>query len=407
MKVKKFFFFPALLFCLAFLFSSVPSVSAESPGKAQYVIKWGTLAPQNTIWGETSMKASKEMEEKSGGRLKNIWYFGGSMGDEPDMIRKSRMNQLQGLTLLTVGLSTLMPELTAFSLPFLFNNYDEVDCVFKQVWPSVEEIANQKGYVALGRADVGFSVFFSTLNLADSKELMKAKVWKWAGLDLPLEQLSGWMFGMNNFVTLTLPDVLMALQTGMVDTVYGTYYTAVGLQWQTQFKYMTDVNVSGGAYAPSLLLLRKDVFDSLPPDLQKIVREVCARHFSGLREDLRKDEEQAKEALLKHGIKFMEIDPVLYKLAKKCMNSSIFDYYRQPQANLDFLRKNVSQCLTDIYEAKGKEINLRPPSPEGTEKLVKVFTDLEGKFFTRKFVYQILQARDQCVMKKEASPNSK
>ncbi len=401
---KKILFF----FFLILLSFSVPAWSAGPPdAQPVHVIKWGTIAPENTVWGSVTMQASKEMEEKSGGRIKNIWYFGGVMGDEPDMIRKARINQLQGLALLTIGISKLIPELTSLSLPFLFNNYDEVDCVFDRVWPLVEEIASQKGYVVLGRADVGFSVFFSKNDLGDNEQVIKTHIWKWSGLDLPLEQLASWIFGMNNFIPLTLPDVLTALQTGMVDTVYATYYSAVALQWQTQFKYMTDVSVYGGAYAPALLLLKKDVFESLPPDLQKIVRDVCDQHFSEIRLGLRKDEEQAKGELVKRGIKFMQINPVVYQLGRKCMDLSIYDYYRQPQADLDFLRKNVSQCLNELYDASGKDLHLPRPTPEGTEKLVKVFTDMEERFFTRKVVHQILQARDQCVMKKEASPKSK
>jgi len=401
--MRKFFLF-SFLILLVFL---VQPGSAAPPDQAVHVIKWGTIAPENTVWGHITMQASKEMEERSGGRIKNIWYFGGVMGDEPDMIRKARINQLQGMALLTIGISKLLPELTSLSLPFLFNNYDEVDCVFAQVWPMVEEIADQKGYVVLGRADVGFSVFFTKDNLEDPKQLKKTKVWKWSGLDLPMEELAGWIFGMTNFVSLSLPDVLTALQTGMVDTVYATYYSAVALQWQTQFKYMTDVDALGGAYAPALLLIKKDIFNSMPPDLQKIVRETCDKHFTGLRLGLRKDEAQAKQELVKRGIKFTRIDPVLYDLGKKCMDLSIYDYYRKPEVDLGFLRTNVTKCLEDLHAAAANDLNIPQPTPEGIDKLVKVFTGMEERFFSHKVVNRILNARDQCVMKKEASPKSK
>ncbi|MDD5224384.1 MAG: TRAP transporter substrate-binding protein DctP [bacterium] len=406
---KKVFFFclTLVLFFLTCFSFAPPSRSAEPASKPQYVIKWGTLAPENTVWGANALAISKEITEKSGGRIKNIWYFGGVMGDEPDMVRKARINQIQGFSLLTIGISKVTPELTAFSLPFLFRNYDDIDCVFDRIWPLVEKTAEQKGYVVLGRADVGFSIFFSKKNLADIAEIKKAKVWKWSGIDLPLEELSSFMFGMDNFVTLALPDVLTALQTGMVDTVYGTYYTALALQWQTQFKYMTDVDVTGGAYAPSLMFIKKDVFESLPPDLQKIVRETCDKHFAIMRRDLRQDEANAKASLSKRGIKFMELNPVLYNLGRKCMETSIYEYYRLPEANLDLLRKNVDQCLNNLYAAAGKELNLPQPSPERTEKLVRTFLDMEGKLFSRNFVGQILQARDQCVKGKDASPKSK
>jgi len=292
-----------------FLLFLLPLTSWAQDKSKPYVIKWGTIAPENTNWGDAINKASREIEKQTNGRVKMVWYFGAVMGDEPDMIRKLRLNQLQGLALLSVGLSKIAPEMIAFSLPDLFRNYQEVDCVFERAWPLVEKVMAEKGFVVFGRADVGFSVLFSKNNLRTLDDFKKARFWTWEGLEL--DKAAARLFGVDKLTALILPEVLTALQTGMVDTVYATYYTSIALQWNTQVKYMSDVTQFGGAYAPAMLVLKKDLFDSMPPDLQKIIKETCGKLMPPLREQLRQDEANAMNSLLKRGIKMMQIDPAL------------------------------------------------------------------------------------------------
>ncbi|MDD5225517.1 MAG: TRAP transporter substrate-binding protein DctP [bacterium] len=304
--------FPSRLFqfILFLLFILAPLTSpAQEKSRPDYVIKWGTIAPENTNWGDVINKASREIENQTNGRVKWVWYFGAVMGDELDMIRKMRINQLQGLALLSVGLSKLAPEMIAFSLPDLFHSYEEVDCVFERSWPLVEKIMAARGFVIFGRADVGFTVLFSKNDLRTVEDFRKARFWTWEGLEV--DKAVAGLFGVENLISLALPEVLTALQTGMVDTVYGTYYTDIALQWNTQVKYMSDPSKFAGAYAPAMLVLKKNLYDSMPPDLQKIIRETTAGLFPPLRKQLRQDEDNAKRSLLKRGIKMMEIDPAL------------------------------------------------------------------------------------------------
>jgi len=333
---------------LVLLFSlpvRLQAADAPSPApKPQYIIKWATIAPENTFWGDTVNQASREIEAASGGRVKNIWYFGAVMGDEPDAVRKLHLGQLQGLALLTVGLQKIAPEAIVYSLPDLFQSYAEVDCVWDRTHELAEKVFAEKGLVLLGRGDVGFSVFFSKRVMKDLEELKKAKIWVWSGLGL--DQAVAHMFGIVNTVPLTLPEVMTALQTGMVDTVYGSYYTTIALQWYTTVKYMTDVKQSGTAYCPAMLVIKKEVFDALPPDIQTSMREKMQKYLIPLRERMRQDEEDARQSLIKRGLVMVELDPAMVK-----------DIRTRAQA---------------------------------------LYKDWEGKYYPSWFLESILKARDQC-----------
>ena len=304
-------FFLILLLSLALCFPLPGFAQPREQASPELIIKWATIAPENTVWGDIISESMREIEKRSGGRIKNIWYFGAVMGDEPDTVRKVKLNQLQGLALLTVGLTKLAPEIMAFSLPFLFRNYEEVDCVFERAWTLVEKVFAQRGYVVFGRADIGFSILFSKKNLRTQEDFANTKTWTWVGLEV--DKAAAKLYGIENIIPLPPPEVLTGLQTGMVDTTYATYYTAIALQWHTQIKFMTDYHKFGGAYAPAILVLRKDMYDQIPPDIQETMKEVFAESFPRLRRHLRQDEMKARQSLLNKGVKLIDIDPEFYK----------------------------------------------------------------------------------------------
>jgi TRAP-type C4-dicarboxylate transport system substrate-binding protein len=100
-------------------------------------------------------------------------------------------------------------------------------------------------------------------------------------------------------VRLGVPEVYPALQTRMVDVVASSALTAVALQWYTRVKYMTAHNsaiIAGGT------MMRKDKFDELPPDLQKIFQSTADRAHELLNKTIRKDDQKAYDIVVKKGI---------------------------------------------------------------------------------------------------------
>src|SRR4051794_23162277 len=59
-------------------------------------IKLAVLVPEGTTWGNSLKKLSKEVETVTGGEVTFKIYYGGVSGDEPDVVRKTRIGQLHG-----------------------------------------------------------------------------------------------------------------------------------------------------------------------------------------------------------------------------------------------------------------------------------------------------------------------
>ncbi len=302
------------LFVLGLLFLFSPNLRAEEPAKstAKYIIKLGTIAPENSSWGDSAKATSRDIDEKTHGQVKITWYFGAVMGDEPDMIRKIHLGQLQGAVFTLMGAGKIAPEMKVFALPMLFNGYDEADYVLNKMAITIDKIFLEKGFINLGLVDIGFARTFSKMPVRNEADFQKVKAWSWAGE--PMVDEAYRMMGVKTFTPLPLTEVLTSLQTGLVNSVFGTCYSTVGLQWHTQVKYMTEYKA---AFSPGAILVDKKVFDTLPPEYQKIVRETCQKFIPELRKMIRADEEKACIGLKKYGIIGYEIDPEYWKKIKE------------------------------------------------------------------------------------------
>ena len=132
------------------------------------------------------------------------------------------------------------------------------------------------------------------------EKLRKAKVWTWS--DSPMAQaifdearVSG--------IPLTVPDVLVGLQTGLVDVVYAPPSGAIVLQWFTKTKYITDVPLM---YLVGGFVVKKNIYEKISPEHQKVLRESFEEHMDKLKLVIRKEHQEALKVMAKHGLKILK-----------------------------------------------------------------------------------------------------
>jgi TRAP-type transport system periplasmic protein len=285
---------------------SAPATDAQAitcTAAAPCEVKFAFLAPEGSAWHNVLKEFDNSIRTKSGGRIKLKIYAGGVAGDEEDVIRKLRIGQMHAAGFTGLGLGKIVPSVRVKELPFLLENYDQVDKVNAALTPKFEQMFDQKGFVYLGNAEAGFVYIMSNKpirNLADAKG---QKFWMWAGD--PLAEALFDQFGLAK-TPLALPDVLTSLQTGLINAVYAPPLGAVALQWFTRTKYMTNVkftNSTGG------MVVTKQYFTSLPADLQNILKTEAAKSNAKLIKITRIDNQKSIEAMKRAGIQLVEVNP--------------------------------------------------------------------------------------------------
>jgi TRAP-type C4-dicarboxylate transport system substrate-binding protein len=267
--------------------------------KEQYLIKLATLAPEGSPWMDTFHTVDKEIRGKTGGKVKLRAYPGGVLGEDRDMLRKIRIGQIHGGGFTGTGLSLINEDIAAMGTPFLFENYGEVDFILDKMGDRFRRVFEEKGYVLLGWSEIGFVYLLSNIPIASVEEFRRAKVWVLEGDPVATPVLG--KVGVTP-IPLGIPDILMALQTNLVDVVYASPLAAIALQWFTKVKYMTDLPLT---YSLGGVLVSKRMFGKIPSDLQKIIEEVFQRHTSLLMTRTRRDNDEAVRVMVRRGIKLV------------------------------------------------------------------------------------------------------
>lgn len=264
-------------------------------------IKFSTLAPEGSAWMKQIRLLAKEIKKQTDGEVAFKFYPGGVSGDERDVIRKMRIGQLHAAGFTGVGLGEILPEVRVLDLPFLFENDKEIEHVYERMNEYFSGRFEEKGYVLLGWVPVGWVYFFSRNEIKSIKDLRKSKAWMWEGD--PLVEATYKALKVSP-LPLSITDVLLSLQTGMIDTVYASSMGALALQWFTKVKYMSRIrmgNSTGG------VLIRKKKFDSLPEKHQATIKVLSKRFLKKLVQKIQEDNALASEVMIKNGLKHAEL----------------------------------------------------------------------------------------------------
>jgi len=295
------------LISIIILITSPKSTSMATEEKARCVIKIATLAPDGTAWMKAMRAMANYVEEASGGLVHTRFYTGGIMGDEPDVVRKMKLGQLDGSGVSLTGVRLTCPEFQVLELPFLFSDraFDEAEYLYSKLEHEFDQYAEKRGYKLITIASAGFAHIWSKGRLNSIlKDFPRQKVWQWEGEPVMLK-ISRALHVPT--ISLPLPDTLTALQTGMINAFYGTPIHVLSFQWS---KYVDHIYKPSIFYTPSFVVVTKKAWNRIPPDIQKLYFDEQAQRIK--REALQwihQADEDSLKVLEKSGIKVVEIPP--------------------------------------------------------------------------------------------------
>ncbi len=304
---------------------------AAPAARAATDIKIATMAPEGTSQTEALREASREIARRTDGRVDLKIYPGGVMGSEPMVQRKMRYGQLQGAILTGGAAGNLAPAFSVLGLPMVFRNYQEVDAARAAVEETLVAALDRAGYFSTGVLEIGFIHFMSQKPLRAIEDIRGAKPWVREG-----NEIARAMFEEAGAtpVPLPIPDVLTALQTGLIDTVANSPVGAIALQWFTQVRYVTDVPV---LYAYATLVIPNKALDRLSPADAAVVREVLETELTSAGGDNREDNARALEALKLQGIEIVRPSPEQVERLQAIADETIERVGGEQDIDLDML----------------------------------------------------------------------
>jgi len=326
------------LLWLLVLFSAPFALAAGEP---EYEIKLATMAPENSSMMQIFNEMNVELLKETGGKMGFKLFAGFVLGDEEDVLRKLRIGMVHAAAFTASALTDVNHDLRALLVPFLFDNYQEVDYIMAKLEPDLKRGFSERGFEVLGWPELGFLYFMSTTPVASLHDIKGKKVW--GKSNAPMLQAIMEKVGAST-VAINAPDVLMALQTNLLEVVYNSPYYALITQWYTQIKYLTDTPVS---YVGGTLVMDKKFFAKIPGPLQETLKKVAAKYLQRVNEQSRKDNADALEVIFKRGVKKVTPEPTQIKDFKELSDKAMADLgpkefpmatYKKIQAELNEYR---------------------------------------------------------------------
>lgn len=265
-----------------------------------YTLKFATLIPADTAWMKELDDWAQQLSVKSQGRLVFKIYPGGVMGDEPDVLRKLRSQQLHGAFFTGYGVGRIYSPARVLEMPFFFRNTNESDYVRQQLMPDIEQGFRDNGYELISWPEVGFIHFFSKQPIRSLEDLKARKVWLWQGD--PLGEAFANAAGIAP-IPLSIVDVYTQLSArhGSIDTVYNAPFGALAMQWHTRLSYATNIPMTNALGA---ILIDSRYFKQLPADLQQMLVVTGKELGMRITSQGRSDYQRSIEILKKSGMVF-------------------------------------------------------------------------------------------------------
>lgn len=289
------------IFLISIIFFMIIVFQVDVKGE-EYEIKFATLATEGSTWMNVMNELKDDIQKSTNNRLKFKIYSGGVFGDEKDVLRKMRFGQVHCAGFTGMGLGEILPEIRVLELPYLYKNYNEIDYINKKFYERFSKSFEERGFVLLGWAEVGFVYIFTNTPVRSIEDIKRLKrMWAWEGD--PLAEATFRAFGVSP-IQLPLLDVFTSLQTGLIDGVYTSPLAAIGFRWFTRVKYMISEPMANACGA---LLIDKKFFDRMPSDLQKVLKDRCRSYMRELVILTRRDNKKSIETLKENNIKVIEL----------------------------------------------------------------------------------------------------
>ena len=318
-------------------------LAASTVVGAQTQLKIATLAPQNSSWATQFTAGAKEIEERTSGRVKLKFYWGGAQGSESKVLQKIKIGQLHGGTFSPTDFQERYPDVNIYGLPFFFESHAEVDYVRERIDRKLKRGFDDLGFETFGFAGGGFANILSNEPVRSHADLRGKKVWLPEGDLISYEAMKA---AQLSPVPLPVTDVLTGLQTGLIDIVAIPPVVALALQWHTKVKYVTQIPV---LYAMGFMAIDKRALRRVSDDDKAVIDEVMQKVYATVDENSRAEGENALQALLGVGIEQVEPEAGEFENIRAAMEDTNTRMAQRGMFSaelLDEMRRHVEEFRT-------------------------------------------------------------
>jgi TRAP-type C4-dicarboxylate transport system substrate-binding protein len=262
-------------------------------------IQLGSILPANSIWDRSLKEMAVEWRDETDGRVQ-LRVQSGAFRDEAALARRLKRGRPQAAVFGLPG--DIHEAFSVLNIPFFFESDEEVFHVVEALTPTFERVLADEGLVLLNWGHAGWAHFFSDDRVETLDDLRGTKLFTAAGDDKMLQ----W-YKENGFdpEPLAVTDVLLGLNTGLINAHPSPPYVALLFQWFDKTPFMLDVPL---APVLGITVVAERTWDRIDPEDREVLRASAKRLEQDLLRDVAAQERDSIEQMRQRGLTVVEID---------------------------------------------------------------------------------------------------
>ncbi|NJO24331.1 MAG: TRAP transporter substrate-binding protein [Sphingomonadales bacterium] len=302
-------------FCAAVLAGAATTQAQE--------LSLGNVNPPKHGTSQASQQFIDKLAELSGGKIKVIHHHSGALGGEREVAQQIQLGAVDFGPITTAPLSTLIPEMSVFQLPYIFRDYEHV---FKALDGSdtitkyYEAVLDKKAFKLVGFIAAGYRGIYghgAINSLADIKG-RKVRVQEDKILVATFKAL-----GMIS-TPIAFPEVATALQTRVIDFAEGGVNTFYHNKFYDIVKYVADVRHTHQAIA---LVMSKAAWQKQDAAGQKAIMAAWAHARAFNRKFILDEDKSIQDQVRAKGVTITKPDAAPFREATRSVYE---DFYGTP-----------------------------------------------------------------------------
>ena len=320
------------------LLAATLALGVAAPAAAQTrELVMGNVNPAKHGTTLAAQQFADKLAELTGGKVKVVHHHSGALGGEREVAQQVQLGTVDLTPVTTAPLSTLVPEMSVFQLPYIFRDYAHVysaldgsDTIRKYYDP----ILDRRGFKLLGFIAAGYRGIYGHYpinSLADVKG-RKIRVQEDKILVATFKAL-----GMIS-TPIAFPEVATSLQTKVIDFAEGGINTFYHNKFYDIVKYVADVRHTHQAVA---LVMSKATWVKQDAATEKAIVEAARYAEQWNRAFILDEDKSIQEQVKAKGVSITKPDASPFREATR----SVYDEFYATPAGKD-ARRIVDHILS-------------------------------------------------------------
>lgn len=304
-----------------------------------YKLNFGHTLTENDPFHQAYLKWAEAVSKKTGGKLQIEVYPSSQLGGEEDILEQMKQGTNVGWQTDAARLGNYVNEFSVLLAPYFLENMDEVkelmDSPTIAEWEKKLEDEHNIKVISFGFVQ-GYRNIYANKKATNPDEMK--------GLQIRTAGAPVWVAGIDSLgckaVSLAYGEMYNGIQTKVVDGCELPYIAANNLKIQEVAKYILETQ---HIYQMNFMVCSAEWFNSLPENYQRILTDECNNAGLEVSEQMQKDSDAAKQAMINSGMEYVPADQM-----------DIAAFRKASQEAYDKL--NLNEAREAVYKELGKEI---------------------------------------------------